>query len=73
MKIQAPDHNHHVTRRAYALHVAKMDAIMANGNFGHPDTYYWYKDRERELAAQLADKDPRNHDPMYFWYGRMSN
>lgn len=65
--------NHHVTRRAYALHVAKMEEIMVNGNYGSADNYYWYKDRERELAAALAGMNARQHDPMAYWYGRQSN
>ena len=65
--------NHHVIRRSYALHTAKMVAIMENGNYGSADNYYWYKDRERELAAELAGKNARQYDPMNYWYGRQSN
>jgi hypothetical protein len=65
--------DHHIIRRKYALHIAKMESIMANGNYGSADNYYWYKDKERELAAQLSGADPRKYDPMYFWYGRQSN
>ena len=66
-------HNNHVTRRVYKLHIDKMASIMANGNYGSADNYYWYKDRERELAAELVGMNARQHDPMYFWYGRQSN
>lgn len=62
-------HDNHIIRQQYANHIAKYERIMENGNFGSPDAYYAWKDRERKLAEKLNGK----HDAMYFWHGGMSN
>jgi hypothetical protein len=63
----------HITRRQYNQHVAEMRAVLDNGCYPSPDAYYAAKDRERDLAAKLAGTTSGKHDPMYFWFGRMSN
>jgi len=61
-------------RRAWTLaKIAELEAELASPSSRSPDAYYGIKDRIREYSAELNGKTAIQHDPMGFWFGRMSN